>query len=42
MSWLFIQRHLTVHYERTSRHFAAFLNLAAILICYKQLTKLTR
>ncbi|MGW0580060.1 hypothetical protein ACWD25_29770 [Streptomyces sp. NPDC002920] len=41
ISWLFNYRHLTVRYERKSRHFAAFLSLAATLICYKQLAKLT-
>jgi len=33
ISWLFNYRRLTVRYERKSRHFAAFLSLAAILIC---------
>lgn len=41
ISRLFNYRRLTVRYERKSRHFAAFLSLAAILICYKRLTKLT-
>ncbi|SFD64614.1 Transposase DDE domain-containing protein [Streptomyces aidingensis] len=41
VSWLFSYRRLTVRYERTSRHFAAFLALAATLICYKKLAKLT-
>lgn len=41
ISWLFNYRRLTIRYERKSRHFAAFLSLAATLICYKQLAKLT-
>lgn len=38
ISWLFGYRRLTVRYERKGRHFAAFLSLAATLICYKKLT----
>lgn len=41
ISWLFNYRRLTIRYERKSRHFAGFLNLAATLICYKRLAKLT-
>ncbi|MFD1662951.1 IS5 family transposase [Streptomyces caeni] len=40
MSWLFNYRRLTIRYERKSRYFAAFLSLAATLICYKRLVKL--
>lgn len=41
ISWLFNYRRLTVRYERKSQHFAAFLSLAATLICYKRLARLT-
>lgn len=41
ISWLFNYRRLNVRYERKSRHFAAFLSLAATLICYKRLARLT-
>lgn len=41
ISWLFNYRRLTIRYERKSRHFAGFLSLAATLICYKRLAKLT-
>jgi transposase len=40
ISWLFSYRRLSIRYERESRHFAAFLSLAATLICYKRLAKL--
>lgn len=36
-SWLFGYRRLTIRYERKARYFAAFLSLAATLICYKRL-----
>ncbi|QPP10799.1 transposase [Streptomyces bathyalis] len=41
LSWLLNYRRLTVRYERKSRHFAAFLALAATLICCNKLSKLT-
>ncbi|MFD7392962.1 IS5 family transposase [Streptomyces sp. NPDC059852] len=40
ISWLFNYRRLTVRYECKSRHFAAFLSLAATLICYRKLVRL--
>jgi transposase len=42
ISWVFGYRRLTVRYERKARYFAAFLSLAATLICFKRLTKLTK
>ncbi|SCE14024.1 transposase, IS4 family [Streptomyces sp. DvalAA-14] len=41
ISWLFGYRRLTVRYERKGSHFLAFLGLAATLICFKKLAKLT-
>ncbi|MFF1325055.1 IS5 family transposase [Streptomyces chartreusis] len=41
ISWLFNYRRLTVRYERKSRHFEAFLSVAATLICYRKLVRLT-
>lgn len=40
ISWLFNYRRLTVRHECKSRHFAAFLSLAATLICYRKLVRL--
>jgi hypothetical protein len=40
ISWLFGYRHLTVRYERKGSHFLAFLGLAAVMTCYKKLSKL--
>jgi Transposase DDE domain len=37
IAWLFGYRRITVRYERKDSH---FLGLAAILVCYKKLTKL--
>jgi transposase len=37
IAWLFGYRKLTTRYERTAKHFAAFLTLAATLTCYKRL-----
>lgn len=39
IAWLFGYRRLTIRYERKATHYQAFLTLAAILICYKKLTK---
>jgi hypothetical protein len=39
IAWLFDYRHLTIRYERHANHFCAFLTLAAILTCFKKLTK---
>ncbi|MEU1342235.1 transposase [Streptomyces sp. NPDC005827] len=41
IAWLFGYRRLTVRYERKGSNFLAFLGLAAALICYKKLAKLT-
>jgi transposase len=40
IAWLLGYRRLTMRYERKGSHFLAFLGLAAILTCYKKLTKL--
>ncbi|MGW7542594.1 transposase [Streptomyces sp. NPDC054770] len=40
ISWLFGYRRLTVRYDRKGRHFLAFLGLAAVLTCCKELAKL--
>ncbi|PPJ02297.1 transposase, partial [Nocardia cyriacigeorgica] len=36
--WLTGYRRLTIRYERHGHHFAAFLQLAAALTCYKKLS----
>jgi transposase len=41
IAWLFGYRRLTVRYERHGHLFAAFLTLAAALICYKKLAQNT-
>ncbi|MFF1511207.1 transposase [Streptomyces sp. NPDC058326] len=41
ISWLFGYRRLTIRYERKGSHFLAFLGLAAVMTCYKKLTKIT-
>ncbi len=38
IAWLTGYRRLTIRYERHGRLFAAFLQLAAALTCYKKLT----
>jgi transposase len=38
IAWLFGYRKLATRYERTAKHFAAFLTLAAALTCYKRIT----
>ncbi|WP_408649255.1 IS5 family transposase [Streptomyces herbicida] len=40
ISWLFGYRRLTVRYERKGGHFLAFLGLAAVMTCYKKLSKI--
>ena len=40
ISWLFGYRRLTVRYVHTGGHFLAFLGLAAVMTCYKKLSKL--
>jgi hypothetical protein len=39
IAWLFGYRRLTIRYERHAHLFSAFLTLAAVLTCYKKLTK---
>ncbi|MEV5600877.1 IS5 family transposase [Streptomyces sp. NPDC052299] len=41
MSWMTGYRRLSPRYERISRHYLAFLGLAAALGCYKRLIRLT-
>jgi hypothetical protein len=36
------QRRLARRYERKAEHFQAFADLAAILICQRRLTKITK
>ena len=38
IAWLTGYRRLTIRYERHAEHFAAFLQLAAAITCYKKLT----
>jgi transposase len=38
IAWLTGYRRLTIRYERHGTHFAAFLTLAATLVCWKKLT----
>lgn len=40
ISWLFGYRRMTVRYERKGGHFLAFLGLAAVMTCYKKLSKI--
>ncbi|SEG91637.1 hypothetical protein SAMN04489712_1305 [Thermomonospora echinospora] len=40
-AWLTGYRRLTLRYERDLRNYLAFLGLAAALVCYKRLIKLT-
>lgn len=42
LSWTMGYRRLTVRHERNARRFAAFLSLAATLVCFKRLTKPTK
>jgi transposase len=42
LAWAMGYRRLTVRYERSAHRFAAFLSLAATLICFKRLTKLAK
>lgn len=42
LSWAMGYRRLTVRYERSARRFAAFLSLAATLVCFKRLKKVTK
>lgn len=42
LSWAMGYRRLTVRYERSARRFAGFLSLAATLVCFKRLAKLTK
>jgi transposase len=37
IAWLFGYHRLATRYERTAKHFAAFLTLAAALTCYKRI-----
>ena len=39
IAWLFGYHRLTIRYERHAHLFCAFLTLAAVLTCYKKLTK---
>ncbi|WP_155739908.1 transposase, partial [Rhodococcus rhodochrous] len=39
LAWLTGYRRLTMRYERHGEHFAAFLQLAAALTCFKKLAK---
>lgn len=41
LSWLMNNRRLARRYERRSEHFQAFADLAAILVCYHRLGKVT-
>jgi transposase len=41
LSWLMNNRRLARRYERKSEHFQAFADLAAILVCYHRLGKVT-
>ncbi|GCD41243.1 IS5 family transposase [Streptomyces paromomycinus] len=41
LAWLSGYRRLSPRYERESRNYLAFLGLAAALICYKRLQRLT-
>jgi transposase len=41
LSWLMNNRRLARRYERKAEHFQAFADLAAILVCYRRLGKLT-
>lgn len=41
ISWTFNYRRLAVRCERKARYFAAFLGLAAILVCFQRLIKNT-
>jgi transposase len=41
IAWLLGYRRLTIRYERHGHLFTAFLTLAAALICYKKLVKMT-
>lgn len=38
IAWLGGYRRLTIRYERKASHFAAFLSLAAALVCWKKIT----
>lgn len=42
LSWVMGYRRLTVRYERSARRFAAFLSLAATIVCFKRLAKLAK
>jgi transposase len=42
LSWAMGYRRLAVRYERSARRFAGFLSLAATLVCFKRLAKLTK
>ncbi|MCG3043982.1 IS5/IS1182 family transposase, partial [Streptomyces sp. S1A] len=41
IAWLAGYRRLTIRYERHPRNYLAFLGLAAALLCYKRLIRLT-
>ena len=41
LSWLMNNRRLARRYERKAEHFQAFADLAAILVCYRRLGKVT-
>lgn len=38
IAWLTGYRRLTIRYERSGKHFAAFLGLAAALTCFKRVS----
>jgi transposase len=42
LSWAMGYRRLAVRYERDAHRFAAFLSLAATLVCFKRLTRITK
>jgi hypothetical protein len=42
LSWFMNNRRLARRYERKAEHFQAFADLAAILICHRRLTKITK
>ena len=42
LSWVMGYRRLAIRYERSVRRFAGFLSLAATLVCFKRLARLTK
>jgi transposase len=42
LSWFTDNRRLARRYERKAEHFQAFADRAAILICHRRLTKITK